>query len=91
MQGRGNIEEYNTLGYVPIDASAEGGPPDIAHRTVSRTVEYAYDDFAIALFARAARNRSVYDKYIARSQNWKKSLDERVERTTYKSHGTLSI
>jgi putative alpha-1,2-mannosidase len=44
---------------------------DISHRTVSRSIEYAYNDFSIALFARAQRNRLVYEKYIARAGWWR--------------------
>lgn len=70
FQGRGNINEYNTLGYIPVDAVMEGGP-NITHRTVSRSIEYNYDDFSIALFARKTHNRTLYEKYISRSQNWR--------------------
>jgi len=71
VEGRGNIDLYNKLGYVPIDANYSHGRRDITHRTVSRSIEYAHNDFSIALFARAMGNRAVYDKYIARSSNWK--------------------
>lgn len=70
VEGRGNIVEYDRLGYVPVDADYSHSRQDISHRTVSRSIEYAHNDFSIALFARKMRNRELYDKYIARASWW---------------------
>lgn len=59
------------MGYVPADADYSHGRHDISHRTVSRSIEYAHNDFSIAMFARAARDREIYDKYIKRASYWK--------------------
>lgn len=83
VEGRGNILDYDRLGYVPVDADYSRGPQGITHRTVSRTVEYAHNDFSIALFARRIGNRAVYEKYIARASNWKNLwMSEAVEYAT---------
>ena len=72
-EGRMNVFEYERLGYVPADAISFGVfTPD----TASRSLEYNYNDFNIAMFARQARNREVYDKYIARTSNWKNLWNE---------------
>jgi putative alpha-1,2-mannosidase len=39
-------------------------------RSISRTVEYAYNDFVIALLARELGNTADYQKYLDRSGNW---------------------
>jgi putative alpha-1,2-mannosidase len=40
-------------------------------RSISRTVEYAYNDFVIALLARELGHTEDYQKYLSRSGNWK--------------------
>ncbi|KAK7753637.1 hypothetical protein SLS62_004495 [Diatrype stigma] len=70
VEGRGNVESWHKLGYIPSDdkKTVGNGPKT---RTVSRTVEYAYDDFAIALMARGLRRTDDEAKYFERSKNWK--------------------
>jgi predicted alpha-1,2-mannosidase len=60
-EGRGGIPDYNTLGYVSLDYERSG----------TRTVEYAADDYAIALLAKGLHRDSLYEKYLKRSSNWK--------------------
>ncbi|KAI1322739.1 glycoside hydrolase family 92 protein [Xylariaceae sp. FL0255] len=69
ISGRGSIEKWKTLGYIPIDDDTTSQGPK--SRSISRTVEYAYDDFAIALMARKLGRTSDEQKYLARSKNWK--------------------
>lgn len=57
---------YDSLGYVPADMFSE---------SVSKTLEYAYDDWCIAQFARKTGNPDIYQKYILRAQNWKNLYD----------------
>jgi putative alpha-1,2-mannosidase len=67
-EGRMNIFEYDHFGYVPADSNYSGV---FNPTTASRSLEYTYNDFSIAMFARQAGNRSVYDKFINRTSNWK--------------------
>jgi putative alpha-1,2-mannosidase len=67
-----NIFEYDNFGYVPADSNYSGV---FNPTTASRTLEYTYNDFNIAMFARQAGNRSVYDKFINRTSNWKNLWD----------------
>ncbi|CAK7240619.1 MAG: hypothetical protein STHCBS139747_002064 [Sporothrix thermara] len=51
VEGRGSLESYHALGYIPWrDNDVNGTGPK--SRTISRLVEYAYDDFAISLLAK---------------------------------------
>lgn len=58
----GNLDDYMKLGYVPFDKSVYGS---------SMTLEYAYDDWAIAQLAESIGNKEVAAKFNERSHNWK--------------------
>ncbi|MBS1794786.1 MAG: GH92 family glycosyl hydrolase [Acidobacteria bacterium] len=60
------LEYYMRLGYVPEDKNSS---------SVSKTLEYAYDDWAIAQAAKKLNRRDVYDEFIRRSENWKNVFD----------------
>lgn len=60
------LKHYKSLGYIP--ASEEGS-------SVSKTLEYAYDDWCIAQFAKALQADSDYVRYIQRSQYYKNLFD----------------
>ena len=45
------------------------------HESVSKTLEYAYDDYCIALFARMTGNDSVYNRFIKRAQYYQNVID----------------
>lgn len=59
--------EYAKYGYVPGDMDNE---------SVSKTLEYAYDDWCIAMFAKEIGNGRVYQEYIRRAQSYKNIIDE---------------
>ncbi len=64
IQGR-VLEDYLKLGYVSLSQA----------RSASRTLEYAYDDFAIAEVARALGKGDDARRYLARAGNWKNLWD----------------
>jgi len=68
--GRGGIESWRTLGYIPVDDNDKNGTGPLS-RSISRTVEYAYDDFTIALMARELGYKADEAKYLERSNNWR--------------------
>ena len=75
-KGRRAVEDYMTLGYVPLD-----NPVDEAfHKKeqVSRTLEYAYDDFCLAEFARLVGKKDKHDELSNRALNWKNVFDPSV-------------
>ncbi|HKU25628.1 MAG TPA: glycoside hydrolase family 92 protein, partial [Candidatus Sulfotelmatobacter sp.] len=62
---RGLIQ-YRDLGYIPCDQEEE---------SVSKTLEYAYDDWAVAHLARAAGATEDYKLLLQRSRNYKNVFD----------------
>lgn len=77
LEGRGNLESWKTKGYVPSD-EVDSLHDGLRTRSVSRTLEYAYDDYCIAMMAKERGNISDYNKYISRSQNWRNVFDSNV-------------
>ena len=59
--GRGGLKEYTELGYIPYGIDRAG----------NRTIEYAYDDYCIALVAKGLGRTDIYERYLKQSQNWK--------------------
>lgn len=45
------------------------------HESVSKTLEYAYDDWCIAIFAKQLGHNDIYNKYIERAQYYKNIFD----------------
>jgi len=66
--GRAGVKYYNELGYVPYDVKI--------NENAARTLEYAYDDFAIWQLAKALkRPKADIDLYEKRSQNYRNLFD----------------
>ena len=69
MLGRGGLEAWKSLGYIPTEnIDLEGVGTET--RSISRTAEYAYDDFVIATLALALGHTDDYNKYLGRSGNF---------------------
>lgn len=60
------LESYRKYGYIPADKE---------HESVSKTLEYAYDDWCIAQMADILGNQEVYGTYIKRAQFYKNIFD----------------
>ena len=60
------IPEYTQLGYVPFDKEKE---------SVSKTLEYAYDDWCIAQVAQKLGHREDYEFFLKRSRNYRNLID----------------
>lgn len=58
--------EYARDGYIGSEYDNE---------SVSKTLEYAYDDWCIAQYAHQIGNDSIYREYMFRSQNWRNIQD----------------
>ena len=65
----GHLGAYMKLGYVPIDVDGEG---------VSKTVEYAFDDWTIARAADAVGDKATAATFFKRAENWKNVFDGKV-------------
>ena len=61
------LEYYIKLGYVPEDKNSS---------SVSKTLEYAYDDWAIAQAAKKLGKTAIYNEFIKRSENWRNVYDK---------------
>jgi predicted alpha-1,2-mannosidase len=60
---------YIDKGYVPEDKSGA---------SVSKTLEYAYDDWALAQMAKKLNRQDIYDEFIKRSENWRNVYDASI-------------
>lgn len=65
-EGRGGLDDWRSLGYVSIEGSDRPG---------SVHMEYAADDYEIALLAKGLGKTADYKKYLGRSGNWKNLWD----------------
>ncbi|MFO7723347.1 MAG: GH92 family glycosyl hydrolase [Bacteroidales bacterium] len=75
-RGRRALESYINYGYIPLEDSVW----DAFHRReqVSRTLEYAFNDYAIAQVANGLDKDEDYDLLIRRSENWCNVFDEQT-------------
>jgi predicted alpha-1,2-mannosidase len=70
--GRKGVGYYNQLGYVPYDVKI--------NESAARTLEYAYDDFAIYQLAKSlGRPQAEIDLYAKRCQNYRNVFDEETK------------
>lgn len=60
---------YEDMGYIPVDKNGTG---------TSTTLEYAYDDWAIAQMARKLKRSDIYREFLKRSENYKNVFDPSV-------------
>ena len=60
------LEAYKKYGFIPVDEESE---------SVSKTLEYAYDDWTIAQMAKEMGKTEDYQNYIQRAQNYKNVYD----------------
>jgi len=72
-QGRRALKSYLQYGYVPLDDTV----PDAFHRNeqVSRTLEYAYDDFVLGEVAKSLNKTADSALFAQRAQNYRNVID----------------
>jgi len=70
-----NRRNYDGLGYY-IDQGYV--PEDKNGSSVSKTLEYAYDDWCIAQLAKKLGNEAVYETFSARASNYRQVWDARI-------------
>jgi len=69
--GRKGVEYYNQLGYVPYDVKI--------NENAARTLEYAYDDFAISQLGKALNKpKEEVDLYAKRGQSYRNLFDKQT-------------
>jgi len=74
------LESYCRYGYVRSDD---------AHESVSKTLEYAYDDWCIAQMAKALNKKEDYEYYFNRSKNWMNVYDPTTGFMRARKNGAL--
>ncbi|KAF2834004.1 hypothetical protein CC86DRAFT_312256 [Ophiobolus disseminans] len=68
VEGRGGLTSWKKLNYIPyLDFDPVGFGTN--SRSISRTLEYSYNDFNLATLAKAL-GRDTHMKYLTRSTNW---------------------
>jgi predicted alpha-1,2-mannosidase len=65
-KNRQQLEAYRDKGFIPTGKGVQ---------SVSKVLEYAYDDTCIARFAKALGKDDIAEKYFKRSQNWTNVFD----------------
>ncbi len=66
IQDKLGLDSYKSLGYIPVEKESE---------SVSKTLEYAYDDWTIAQMAKALGKDDDYKTYTERAQSYKNVFD----------------
>ena len=74
------LSAYKKYGYIPSGAEKED---------VSRTLEYAYDDWCISLFAKDLGRKADYERYIKRAQYYKNVFDPSTGYMRAKRNGSF--
>jgi predicted alpha-1,2-mannosidase len=74
--GRRALQSYLKFGYIPL----EDGVKEAFHQDeqTSRTLEYAFDDFAVAQMAKALGKNDDYNLLMARSENWRNVINPKT-------------
>ncbi|PBQ34677.1 sugar hydrolase [Sphingobacteriaceae bacterium] len=63
------LDYYMDRGFIPEDKNGS---------SVSKTLEYAYDDWCIAQMAKKLSHKELYDEFIKRSENYKNVYDASI-------------
>src|SRR5690625_7683633 len=73
------LDEYKEKRMIGVEDEAE---------SVSKTLEYAYDDWCIAQMAAILKEKRAYDYFMKRSQNWKNLFDPETHLMRPKKNGS---
>jgi predicted alpha-1,2-mannosidase len=75
---RPHIKEYIEKGYISEPDIKEPNTETKANAGVSKTLEFAYDDYALAQLAKALGDQEHYKDLMKRSQNFKNMFDPKT-------------
>lgn len=68
-EGRGGLMSWKSLNYIPVEDFDYLGFGTMT-RSISRTLEYCYNDFTIAQMARSLEKTGDVERYETSSRNW---------------------
>ena len=71
--GRRALTSYLKYGYIPLEDEVKDAFH--THEQTSRTLEYAFDDFAVAQMAKALHQTDDYQTLMKRSENWRNVIN----------------
>ena len=74
--GRRALQSYLKYGYIPLEDSVKEAFHN--NEQTSRTLEYAFDDFAVAQMAKALGHEADYQELMRRSENWRNVINPRT-------------
>lgn len=69
-EGRGGLDSWKALGYIPVQDFGYKGFGTMT-RSISRSLEYSYNDYCISQMAAGLGKTSDQQKYLGSSGNWK--------------------
>lgn len=72
---RPHLAKYIELGYVPEQDLSKVATHKVANAAVTKTQEYAYDDYALALLAKELGDTDTYETLMKRSANYRNVFD----------------
>lgn len=78
LQNNHGLEYYKKMGYIPSD---------LEHESVSKTLEYAYDDWCIAQVAKKLNKQQDYNYYIERAKYYMNLFDPKTKFFRPKKNG----
>jgi len=73
------VEEYKQKGYISEQDIANPKLETVAKAAVTKTLEYAYDDYAVALLAKALNDNGNYTSLMKRTGNYKNLFDPQTQ------------
>ncbi|OOG01011.1 glycoside hydrolase family 92 protein, partial [Aspergillus carbonarius ITEM 5010] len=79
-EGRGGLMSWKALNYIPVEDFDYIGFGTLT-RSISRTLEYSYNDFTIAQMARGLNKTTDAEKYEGTSQYWQNLF--RADQTSF--------
>lgn len=83
-EGRGGLQSWKRLNYIPyLDFDYLGFGTN--SRSISRTVEYAYNDYSLATVAKGMGKQD-YTTYLSRASNWQNLYKH--DQTSFLENGT---
>ena len=82
VEGRGGLQSWKSLNYIPVQDLDYTGFGTMT-RSVSRTLEYSYNDFAIAQIAQGLNKTADAEKYTKTSGYWENLF--RGDQTSYRN------
>jgi predicted alpha-1,2-mannosidase len=78
-RARPHNDEYMTLGYVPEVNVAQPVTETKSTAGTTKTLEFAYSDYAVAQLAKTLGDTDVYNQMMARCKNYKNVFDPETE------------